>query len=135
MALRPNSLSRSNLQPFPDDAKNKNTPNNGNDLLSGSSTNVHPHHYPATPNSSRHRPDTNSKSLEHHLDSALEILIQSSGILADASDGVTPQVRNTLRAINALVSKSMETPIYDPPPRFISVKKVAKWLQIPRSPR
>jgi len=81
-----------------------------------------PHHNPATPNPSRHRPDTNSKSLEHHLDSALAILIQTSGILAD---DVTPQARNTLKAINALAS-SMKTPTYDPLP-FEPVRKVAKW--------
>ena len=109
------------LQPFPDhDAQNNNnTANNWNNLPS--STNLHPHHYPATPSSSRHRPDTDLKSLEHHLDSALEILrvIQTSCIL---TDGITPQARNTLKAINALAF-----------PRFKCVKKMAKWLQIPRS--
>ena len=128
MGLHPNFLSHI-LQPFPNNASNNNnTANNWNDLPS--STNLHPHHYPATPRSSRHRPDTDSKSLEHHLDSALDILIQTSGILAD---GVTPRARNALKAINALVS--METPTYDPPPRFIFVRKVAKWLQIPRCPK
>lgn len=126
MGLHPNFLSHI-LQPFPNDASNG---NNWNDLASP--TNLHPHHYPPTPSSSRHRSDDNSKSLEHHLNSALEILIQTSGILAD---GVTPKARNTLKAINSLVS--IETPTYDPPPqaRFISVRKVAKWLQIPRSPK
>ena len=107
---------------------NNNTASSWNDL--SPSTNLHPH-YPVTPNSSPHSscPDTNSKPLEHHLNSALAILIQTSGILADASD-VTPQARNTLKAINALVS--METPRR---PRFKSVRKLAKWLQIPRSPK
>ena len=113
------------LQPFPDDAQNKNTANSWNDLPS--LTNLHPH-YPATPNSTRHRPDTNSKSLEHHLNSALEILIQTTGILAD---GVTPQAQNTLKAINALVS----TPTHDPPPRLRPVRKVVKWLRILRFPK
>ena len=129
MGLRPNFLSHI-LQLFPDDddPNNSTTADDWNDLLS--STNLHSH--PATPNSSRHHPDstiTNSKSLEHHLDSALSILIQTSGILAD---GVTPQARNTLKAINALVS--METPSYDPP-SFKYVGRVVKWLQIPRSPK
>jgi hypothetical protein len=86
----------------------RNMANNWNEL-----TNLHPHHYPATPNSSRH---TNSKLLENHLDSALAILIQTSGISAG---GVTPQARNTLVAINELVS--METASYDPTP-------VVGWL-------
>lgn len=142
MDLRQNFLSNI-LQSFPDDVSNNNTANNPNDLPS--STNLHPHHYPDTPNSSQHHPDTNlnSKSLEHHLGSALTILIQTSGVLAD---GVTPQAVNILKAINALVFvpsmeapaydlPSMETPTYDPPPRFKSVRRVAKWLQIPRSPK
>ena len=120
---RPDFLSHI-LQPFPDDAPSINMANYRND-----STNYHHHHH--TPNSSRHCPDTNSKSLEHHLDSTLEILIQTSGILAD---GITPQARNTLKAINALVSTEAPTPSYVPPPRFKSVRKVAKWLQISRSP-
>ena len=111
-----------------------NTANSWIDLPS--STNLHPHHYPATLNSSRHRTDTNLQSLEHHLNSALIILIQTSGILAD---DVTPQARNTLKAINALISMETvtKTPTYDPlpPSRFKSVRKIAKWMQIPRSPK
>ena len=143
MGLHPNLLSHI-LQPFPNDATNNNinTANdwNNNDLPSSSSTNLHhysPHHrhhnYPSTSNHAPHHrlEDINSNSLEHHLDSALAILIQTSGILAD---GVTPQARNALKAINSLVS--METPSYDdPPPPFKSVRKVVKWLQIPRSPK
>ena len=126
MSLRPNSLSHI-LQPFPDhdDAPHHNTENNWNDFKLPSSTNLHAHHYPVTTNSSRHRPDTDSKSLEHHLDSSLKILtgIQSSGILAD---GITPQARDTLKAINALVFKKTL-------PHFKFVKNVVKpdWLQIP----
>ena len=126
MGLHPNFLSHI-LQPFPDDAPNKNTANDRNDLPS--STNLKPHQYSAAPDSLQRHPDTISKSLEHHLDSALAILIQTSGTSAD---GVTLQARNTLKAINALVS--METPIYDPPPSKF-VKKAVKWLQIPRSPK
>ena len=130
MGLPPNFLSHI-LQPFPDDdASNNSMANDQIGLHSSRNINLHP--YPATPDSSRHHhhPDTISKSLEHHLGSALEILIQTSGILAD---GVSPQARNTLRAINTLVS--METPpTYDPPP-LKSVRKVVKWLQISRSPK
>ena len=126
LGLPPDFLSHI-LQPFPDDAPNNNKANDWDDFPS--STNLIPHQYPATPSSSQHRPDTNSNSLEHHLDSALAILIQTSGLL---TDGVSPQARNTLRAINALVS--METPTYNPPP-LKSVRKVAKWLQIPRYPK
>ena len=121
MGFHPNFLSHI-PQPFSDDAPiNNNMANNWNNLPS--STNFHPHHYPPTPNSSRHRPDTDLKLLEHHLDSALEILrvIQTSGI---STDGITPQARNTLKAINALAL-----------PRFKCIKKVAKWLQFPRSPK
>jgi hypothetical protein len=91
--------------------------------------NLSPHHYPATPNSLQHRRYTNSNRwiTISSLDFALAFLIQLSGILAD---GVTPQVRVTLKAINALVS--METPTYDPLP-FKSVRNVTKWSQIPRS--
>ena len=129
MGLNPNFLSHifKKKTPFPDDSPNNNKANDRNDLPS--STNFNPHQYPATPNSSQHYSDTNSKSLQHHLDSALKILIQTSGTSAD---GVTPQVRNTLKAINALVS--METQTYNPPP-FKSFRKVTKWLQIPRSPK
>jgi hypothetical protein len=119
MGLPPNFLSHI-LQPFSDDAPKNNT---ANDLPS--STNLSLHQYPAT----QDHTDTHPKSLEHHLDSALAILIQTSGILAD---GVTPQARNTLKAINALAC--METPTYNPLP-FNPVRKVAKWLQIPRCPK
>ena len=130
MGLHPNFLSI--LQPFPDGAVINNMANDRNDLPS--STNLHPHHNPATPNSSRHRrPDTNSESLEHHLDSALAILIQTSGILGDGDDdhGVTPQTRNTLKAINALIP--VETTTYPPPFKSVGKRKMVKWLQIPRS--
>ena len=126
MSLHSNYLSPI-LQPLPDDALNKNAASDGSELLS--STNFNPHQYPAAPDSSQHHPDTISKSLEHHLKSALVILIQTSGILAD---GVTPQARNTLKAINALVST--ETPTYDPLP-FKVARKAVKWLQTLRSPR
>ena len=125
IGLHPNFLSHI-LQPFPDDSPNNNTSNDRNDLPSSANLNLH--QYPPIPTSSQHQPDTISKSLEHHLDSALTILIQTSGIV----DGVTPQARNTLKAINALAS--MEAPTYDPLP-FKSVRKVARWLQIPRCPK
>ena len=59
----------------------------------------------------QHRPGTNLKSLEHYLDFALAILIQTNGILAHV---VIPQARKTLKAINVLVF--IETPTYDPLP-------------------
>ena len=106
MGLDPNFLSHI-LPPFPDDSEFP-INNTVNDWI-GSSKNLHPlsHNYPATLNSSllrhMHHPDTNSKSLEHHLDSALAILIQTSGT-PPLAEGVSLQARNTLKAINALVS-------------------------------
>ena len=78
MGLHPNFLSHL-LQPFSADSPNNNKANDWNNLPS--STNRNPHQYPATPKSSHHRPDTitNLKSLEHHLGSALAILIHISG--------------------------------------------------------
>ena len=125
MGLHPNFLSHI-LQPFPDDALDNNTANDRNELPS--STNLNPHQYSVAPDSSQHQPDATSNSLEYHLHSALAILLQTSGTLAD---GVTPQARNTLKAINALVST--ETPTRDPP--FKVSRKAFKWLQIPRSPK
>ena len=121
MGLHPNFLSHI-LQPFSADSLNNNITNDWNDLPS--LTDLNPHQYPpVTPNLSQHHLDTDSKSLEHHLNSALAILLQTTGILAD---GITPQARNTLKAINVLVS--IETPTHNPLP-FKSVKEVVKWLR------
>jgi hypothetical protein len=103
--------------PGPNLKSQRNMANNNWDDLTND---LRSHHYPATPNSSRRSLNTDSELLEHHLESALSILIQTSGILAD---GVTPQARNTLIAINAVIS--MEIPSYNPSP-FKSVRKVIK---------
>ena len=74
--------------------------------------------------------DVSNANSEHHLDSALAILIQTSGILAD---GVCPQARDTLGSINALGFYGDTTDLWSTP--YQSAWKVVKWLQISRSPK
>ena len=114
MGLPPNFLSHI-LQPraFPGNVQNI-PPNNyfTDDWSSPSSQTIpHPCHYraesPLTPNSSRDILDSDSKLLEHHLHSALAIIVSASGILS-STELVTPRAHNTLKALNALLP--METP-------------------------
>ena len=142
MGLSPNFLSRI-LQPFAggihNAPQNNDTSSEWNDL--SSQRNLHPSQYPAEPplatSSSRDPLDTDMKRLEHHLDSALAsaLTIHASGI-SSSDEILSPRAHRSLKALNALVS--VEMPISsqrltsnDRPTRFNSVKKVARWLQIP----
>lgn len=144
--LDPNMLLSPILQPFPGAVQPPNiTANERNDT--SLQPNRHPDHYlpksPQATNSPQNSPDTNSKRLEHLLDAALEtalttaLIIQTSGGSAEI---LSPRAHNTLQMLNALVSA--ETPVSspndmasNPHTRFKSVRNVASWLRIPRSPK
>lgn len=143
MSLPPNYLSHI-LQPFPGHVPNI-FPNNcttDNGSTSPSQTTPHPSHYlaesPLTTNSSRDILGSEAKRLEHHLHSALTIVVKAFGISSSAKI-FTPQAHNTLKALNALVPvepSPQKTTASDPPARSKSVgREVTRWLRTSRSPK
>ena len=139
MGLHPSLFLPPNIKPFP--GIQNASPNN---ITLNPWHDTNPQHQPTesppVSNSSHYPPDTNSKRLEYHLDSALAtaLAIQISGISSSA-DILSPRAHNTLKALNALVSVEMpvsgpSTLASDPPARFKFVKKVTELLRIPQSP-
>ena len=125
MGLYPSFLPLPNLEPLHGTIQNA-SPNNI--ITVNPSRDTDPQHHPAesppASNSSQYPLDANSKLLEYYLECALATVlsIQTSGISGSA-DILSPRARNTLKALNALVS--VETPVSgqrtianDPPARF-----------------
>ena len=102
MGLPANFLSRIQ-QPFPVNSQNilPNTYTTDDWSISGSSsqTTLHPCHYPAE---YRDILDSDSKRLEHHLQSALEIAVKVSR-MSSLAEILTPQAHTKLKALNILV--------------------------------
>jgi hypothetical protein len=143
MGPPPNFLSHI-LQPFPGNLSPNNYATDDLSTLS-SQTTLHPCHYPAesplATNPSRDILDSEAKRLEHHLHSALTIVVKASGVSSSA-EIMTPQAHNTLKALNALVP--VETPVPRPPKTMANDspacsnsvgKEVTRWLRTSRSPK
>ena len=136
MGLHPSFLLPPNLEP-PGTIQNT-SPNN---ITINPWRATDPQHHPAE--SPSPTLDTNLKRLEYHLESALAtaLTIQTSG-KSSSADILSPRAHNTLKALNALVSESVETPVSgprtvakDPSARFKYVKKATRWLRFPQSPK
>lgn len=143
MGFPPNFLSHI-LEPFPGNGQNIPPNNYATDDWSNSST-LQRSHYPAesplATNSSLDILDNDSKLLEHHLHSALAIVVKASGT-SSLEEILTSQSQNSLKALNALVPvetpirRPLKTIVIDPPAGSNSVgKKLTRWLRTSRSPK
>ncbi|KAF8802744.1 hypothetical protein BYT27DRAFT_7244528 [Phlegmacium glaucopus] len=144
--LRQNLVLPPTLSPFPGAVQDALLSSITEDKENDTYSQRHPHHYlpesPLSTNSSRNPPVNNSGRLEHLLESALETALTAALIIqtsetSSSAEILSPRAQNTLKALNALVSG--KTPVSSPTianettTRFKSVRKVARWLRIPRS--
>ena len=125
------------LQPFPGNVRNIPPNNYTTDDCSNSSsqTSLNPCHClaesPLVTNSTRDSDvlDSHSKRLEHHLRSALAIVVKTSGISSSA-EILTPQAHNTLNALNALVPGERPAGLAPNPKKTIASDTRARYNSV-----